>query len=324
MRHLVDWCNHLAAGCVHLCYATAAQPQQQHGKQPQSNLPDISKLSYHLQQQWHPDNNTLLGGVTVKPQSHRKVLWSCLDCPAGCPHIWTTTVASRTRGKNCPYCQGSKVCKHNSLATKAPKVARYWDHSKNANTPEQTLAGSAFRADWRCPDCAHEWQARIYSRVLNDSGCPRCIIGNMASSKQPTFEAEQHSLLLEWDHERNAPDGFYPHNTTLKSHKLVHWVCQKYPKGQQHRYQMRAADRTSKRAQGCPYCASQQVCECNSLAACEPTIAAEWDFPRNVCSPADVTSRSNQAVWWRNDRRGSWKQRIFWRTTPRKNALEEK
>ncbi len=33
--------------------------------------------------------------------------------------------------------------------------------------------------------------------------------------KQPTFEAAQHPLLLEWDYERNAADGIHPDNTTL-------------------------------------------------------------------------------------------------------------
>ena len=229
-------------------------------------------------------------------------------------------VTSRTNGTNCPYCQGKSVCKHNSLATKAPKQARYWDHDKNASTPEQTLAGSSFWADWKCPDCRYEWQARIANRVLKDAGCSRCSSRNKKYSKQPTFQEEQHSLLHEWDHERNARDGIYPDNTTLQSRKLVHWVCQKCPKGQQHRYQSRADNRTGRRPCGCPYCAGQKVCTCNSLAACEPAIAAEWDFAKNEGSPADVTSGAEQAVWWRNNKRGSWKQSIGIRTTPRNNA----
>jgi len=61
----------------------------------------------------------------------------------------------------------------------------------------------------------------------------------MASNKQPTFEAAQHPLLLEWDYECNLKDGIHPSSTTLGSNKLVHWVCQKCPKGQLHQYQMR-------------------------------------------------------------------------------------
>ena len=310
----------LAAGLVHLCYATAAQPAEQHDKPFKAHLPDISELSPQLQQEWHPDNNAQLGSIKVKPKSRKKVLWSCPNCPAGCHHIWTTPVQSRTNGTQCPYCRGRKLCEHNSLATKAPIVARYWDHNKNASTPEQTLAGSNKRADWKCPDCRYEWQATIAKRVTNNNRCPHCTCYNKKHTKQPTFEEGQHTLLHEWDHERNARDGIFPDNTTLQSHKLVHWVCQKCPKGQQHKYQMSPNHRLRRRPCGCPYCAGKQVCICNSLAACEPSIAAEWDFARNEGSPADVTSGSDQAVWWRNDRRGGWKQRIFQRTTSRKNA----
>ena len=171
IQHLVCWCNHfadvryLAAGLVHFCYATAAQPAKQGDKQCKPDLPDIDDLSPHLQLEWHPDNDALLGGIKVTPHSNRKVLWSCSNCPAGCPHIWASTVNNRTQGRKCPYCQGRKVCKHNSLATKAPKQSRYWNHSKNIKTPEQTLAGSNSRADWKCPDCQHEWQAQIAKRV---------------------------------------------------------------------------------------------------------------------------------------------------------------
>ena len=31
----------------------------------------------------------------------------------------------------------------------------------------------------------------------------------------------------------------------------------------------------------------------------------------NGKTPSDVTSRSHQVVWWKNNVRGSWKQRVF-------------
>jgi len=171
--------------------ATAAQPQKQQGKRLNVGLPDNSELSPQLQQEWHPDNNALLGGTKIKPHSKRKVLWSCPNCPAGCPHVWKSAVYSRTNGTKRPYCQGKSVCQHSSLATRAPRQTRYWNHGS---------------------------------------------VGN--SYKQPTIEAAQHPLLLEWDYERNSKDGIHPQNTTLGSKRLVHWVCHNCPKGQLHLYQM--------------------------------------------------------------------------------------
>ncbi|KAA6421208.1 MAG: hypothetical protein FRX49_08907 [Trebouxia sp. A1-2] len=159
----------------------------------QPGLPDISELSPQLQQEWHPDNNALLGGIKVKPGSGRRVTWSCPNCPAGCPHIWKTRRA---------------VCQHNSLAIQAPRQTQCWDQDKNAKTPEQTLAGSNLRAEWKCPICSHEWQA---------------------------------------------------------------------------------------------------------------PVARQWDFARNDLTPAQVTSRSGQLVWWENPVRGSWMQKINARTDSRLN-----
>ncbi len=90
-------------------------------------------------------------------------------------------------------------------------------------------------------------------------------------TKQPTFVGAQHELLLEWDYERNAADGIHPDNTALGSNKHVHWVCQKCPTGQLHKYRMRPFHRVGKQASGCPYCAGQQACECNSLQAHYPS-----------------------------------------------------
>ena len=257
----------------------------------------------------------------MKPGSNLKVMWSSPNCSAGCLHIWQANVASRTRGNTCPYCAGRAVCQHNSLATKAPSQLKFWNHDKNAKTPEQTLAGSVLRAEWKCPICSHEWQAKIATRVQDDHGCPRSsrksCVGN--ANKQPTFEAVQHPLLLDWDYERNAADGIHPHDTTLGSRKLVHWVCHNCPKGQLHLYQKFPNKCTQMQSSGCAYCAGSRACDCNSLQTHYPKVSSEWDFARNDLTPAQVTSRSDKLVWWENAVRGSWVQRINHRTHPRRN-----
>ena len=281
-------------------------------------LPDISQLSPQLQQEWHPDNNAVLGGIKVTPHSSLKVMWSCPNCPAGCPHIWQATVSSRSGGSKCPYCVGKSVCQHSSLATKAPRQVTYWNH-KNVKTPEQTLAGTNLRAQWKCPTCSHEWQGQVAQRAQNDSGCPQCSrVNSINKYRHPTIEAAQHPLLLEWDFERNPNSGIHPQNTTLGSKKLVHWVCHNCPKGEVHRYQMTPRDRTRRRGSGCSFCAGKQACRCNSLETHHPVISSEWDFEMNAMTPADVTSQSNKFAWWKNSLRGSWQQRIQDRTNLQK------
>ena len=128
-----------------------------------------------------------LGAIRVKPQSHIRAVWQCDKCPAGHPHIWTAIVAGRTRGRQCWYCCNKRVCLHSSLATIAPDAAQYWNHSKNEQMPEQVLAGSHSKAEWKCPTCNAEWQAPIHTRTHRRSGCPECSRANKDVQSQPTF-----------------------------------------------------------------------------------------------------------------------------------------
>ncbi|KAL3150116.1 hypothetical protein ABBQ38_013455 [Trebouxia sp. C0009 RCD-2024] len=271
------------------CQATAELSGQSDNGSPGS--PDISMLSPELQQQWHVERNMHLGTIKVKPHSSIKAV--------------------------CPYCSNRRVCLHNSLATVAPEACQYWNHAKNEKSPEQVLAGSSFRAEWQCPDCKWEWRASIQHRTNERSGCPKCSAKNRRQQSQPTFAEAQPAELAEWDHERNNAEGFYPHTVTLGSGKQVHWICSCCPSGQPHRWTARPTHRISL-GRGCPVCAGQQVCLCNSLESLVPSIAAEFDEDRNGFSPAEVIAQSNKKFWWRNAKRGSWRQSVHSRTDRRR------
>ncbi|KAL3144793.1 hypothetical protein ABBQ38_001905 [Trebouxia sp. C0009 RCD-2024] len=280
-------------------------------------------LSPALQQQWHGDRNMHLGATKVKPQSSIKVVWQCDKCPAGQPHVWKAVVASRTRGSKCPYCSNRRVCLHNSLATVSPEAVVYWNHSKNVNTPEQVLAGSNTKVEWKCPACKHEWQARIYQRSRHGCGCPKCSSKNRATQSQPTFAEAQPAELAEWDYEHNDAEGFQPDNVTLGSAKQVHWICSRCPRGQPHHWTAMPKHRIGQ-GTGCAVCAGHQVCVCNSLESLVPSVAAELDVNKNGFAPAEITAGSRKEVWWRTPERGSWKQTVNHRTVYKLNPHKPK
>ena len=241
-----------------------------------ADSPNVSMLSPELQQQWHVDGNMHLGAVKVKPQSSIRAMWQCNKCPAGHPHVWTTTVLTRTRGTRCPYCSNKRLCLHNSLATVAPDVAQYWNRCKNLEAPEQVLAGSNSRAEWKCPACNYEWKAPIANRVIGSAGCPKCSAAARSRQPQrPTFAVAQPAELAEWDHESNEAEGFYPEEVTLGSAKKVHWICSCCPRGQPHRWTASPANRTAT-GQGCPLCAGKQSCVCNPLESLFPSNSVDF------------------------------------------------
>ncbi|DBB16003.1 TPA: hypothetical protein ACH3X3_003371 [Trebouxia sp. C0006] len=215
--------SQLQTGC---CNAKAARPHKQQEKSMQPGLPDISELSPQLQQEWHPDNNALLGGIKVNPGSGLRVMWSCPNFPAGCPHIWKATVSSRTRGAKCPYCQGRSVCQHSSLATNAPRqtsnqegrntkrptfeavqhpLLLEWDYERNAADgihPNNTTLGSNTLVHWDCQKCSqgqvHKYQMRSSNRAGKQaSGCP--YYAGKQVCKCNSLETHYPIVSSEWD-----------------------------------------------------------------------------------------------------------------------------
>ena len=287
----------------------------------QQEGPTISRLAPALQQQWDHAANAHLGHIDIKPKTGRKVWWICDQCPHGHLHSWEATVANRSNGSGCPQCSGLKVCKHNSLATKALKVAAQWDYATNAGTPDNVVAHSHHPVGWLCEVCGEQWRQSPNQRLSkNQSGCPQCA-GNSKSkrrTKHPSFAESQdpHSkaVLAEWDHERNAAKRNFPHNTRLYSHKQIFWLCNKCPRAQEHSWSARPNDRSSKHKSGCPFCAGHAVCKRNSLEALYPGIAAAWNQSRNPSQPSNHTAGSHAVAWWFSPHRGSWEQSVNDRT----------
>ena len=238
-----------------------------------------------------------------------------LDSRTSGPHVYR----AEREATQCPYCNNKRVCLHNSLATIAPDAIQYWNHNKNEKAPEQVVAGSNAQAEWKCPVCKLEWQARIDGRTRNMSGCPKCSLANNFSQPQPTFAEAQPACLAEWEYERNDAKDIYPDKTTLGSGKLVHWICSCCPRGQPHHWIATPQARVRK-GSGCAVCAGHQACVCNSLESLFPALALEFDVDRNDFAPSEITAQSHQKVWWRNAKHGSWRQAVH-RRTDRRNEL---
>ena len=281
----------------HACATTA---QQQTG-------PDISMLSPELQSQWDHEKNAHLGSSVIKPQSNRKVYWTCEKCPDGHRHRWEAKVQHRSNGRSCPFCSGHKVCPHNSLPSTAPQVAMEWDAAKNPGSPHDYTASSNHRVHWFCDKCNQGWQTRICDRVKDKTGCPHC-----ASTKQrrrlPTVTASSSSAKQYWDSQRNAKQGLDPDQITIGSGQKANFICNLCPKSQPHTWT--AVVSHVFRGRGCPCCSGHKVRKCNSLQTLRPDLAAEWCYALNEGTPNDYTAQSHVKMWWHNDKRGKWNKSI--------------
>ncbi len=295
---------------------------QKHSSQLDSG-PDISLLPEELQAQWNEELNRHLGHILIKPYSTRKVWWACDQCPDGFLHAWEAFVHNRTQGAGCPFCSGHAICWHNTLARKAPEVALFWDAEKNhPMSPDQVTVSSNMKAHWKCSACLHEWQAPVIIKSRGKTGCPKCAQAHRGRAaegtrqKHPTFAGAKHALLQQWDHDRNRENGNFPDNTPLQSNKLIWWQCRDCPKGKVHSYQAQAFSRTlCTKPTGCPYCAGQKLCDCNSLETVCPDFAADFDVEKNGVTAAEVTSSAHTKYSWLSDEPGAKKRSVNQRTT---------
>lgn len=134
---------------------------------------NLAMLNLGLASEWHPEKNGDLRPEDVRPKSNRKIWWQCSK-----GHEWQASVSSRASGNGCPYCYGRYATKENNLASNYPKLLEEWDQEKNKGlNPSDFTPHVNKKVWWRCRK-GHSWQATIYNRAKNKSGCPACAQEN--------------------------------------------------------------------------------------------------------------------------------------------------
>ena len=261
----------------------------------------------HLLSVWHPTKNTDCLPTTVTAKGHKKIWWKC---PEGDDHEWEApayNIARLVNTTGCPICSGKKAIDSNCLATTHPDLTPEWDCEKNHSlTPYDITAGSGKKVHWKCnngPD--HKWIASIGDRVRKrqkgQGKCPYCqgqkvSITNCLATLNP-------NVSKEWDFEANPNTPF---DVTIGSGQNVFWICGTDPT---HKWSASVNSRTTReKPTGCPYCVGKKVSPTNSLAACNPEVAKEWDYETNSLTPDDVTAGSGRKVGWicSNDSTHKW------------------
>ncbi len=181
-----------------------------------------------------------------------------------------------------------------------------WDAEKNGGlTPEDLSYGSRRSVWWRCAQ-GHQWQAMIYSRSTNHSGCPICA-GKQVLPGVNDLASRFPLLALQWDREKNAP--CLPSDVLPGSHRRVWWQCD-----HGHGWQAEIKSRVS--GCGCPICTNRAIRPgSNDLAAAFPKLARQWHPTRNeTLKPSDVFPGSSRKVWWRCEKGHEWQASVAART----------
>ncbi len=133
------------------------------------------------------------------------------------------------------------------LERDCPLVARDWDTKANARLLPSVMAGSAYKAHWKCHRCAYEWVAPVNQRTCRQTRCSRCST-ERADGKN-SLAAVHPDLVAEWDAAANAPLRAERIKATYG--KAVSWRCRDDPTHPPYRMSPFAR---AKRPVGCPIC----------------------------------------------------------------------
>lgn len=265
---------------------------------------------------WDYERNTHLNPKNFSSGSDVSVHWKCQK---NSEHKWRSKIKDRIKSKGCPFCNGKRACKENSLATLYPNLAAQWDYVKNGRlTPMEVTAGSSKKVYWKCA-CGSSWKIPIWRRTRGGIlECLDCYNQNSrgenrikkAVEKNGSFAEKFPDLAKEWHPQKNG--ARLPTMLSCGSNIKIWWKC---PMGEDHEWQ----NSIVARIQGpkCPFCCGKKVSAKNSLQKCSPKLATEWHPTKNTLSPSEVTKSSGKKIWWQCDNRHEWEATVHSRKAGR-------
>ena len=132
---------------------------------------DVATTNPELLKEWDYSQN-VIKPTEITNGTHNKIWWICQK-----GHSYQSTIPSRRRGTNCPYCSGNKVLAgFNDVATTNPEILKSWDYIKNEKdgiTPNNVSKSYSKKVWWKC-EKGHSYQREIYNQRNGYGKCPIC------------------------------------------------------------------------------------------------------------------------------------------------------
>lgn len=249
-----------------------------------------------LAKEWHPVKNGLLTPRDVTSGNARRVWWICRK-----GHEWEYPVGWRNSGDGCPYCAGKRPSRNHCLANSSPEIAAQLHPAKNGKLTAEALTPNSSRKVWWLCRHQHSWEATVYNRVKNRSGCPVCS-GNLPSPTN-NLAVRHPELAKEWHPTRNMP--LTPEQVLPAAALKAWWRC---PVG--HEWEALVYSRGGGR--GCPFCARKKPTPDYNLKRVCPQLACEFHPTLNSpLAPEHLTPGSEQKIWWLCPKGHAWQARVY-------------
>jgi len=193
------------------------------------------------------------------------------------------------------------------LTERREELLQQWHPFKNVLQGPETLSyGSKSKVWWRC-ERGHEWQAAVYTRTGDGSGCPYCT-GRLVLRGETDLASQTPEVAAQWHPVKNG--DLLPQEVSCGSHKKVWWLCEKG-------HEWQAAIKTRSSGVGCPICKNRRLVKGkNDLATTHPALAAEWHPTKNGdLRPDQMVAGASRKVWWICEKGHEWQALVMARTS---------
>ena len=202
---------------------------------------DLATTHPEIASFWNDELNEITPD-SVTAGSDKKVWWRCTN---GEDHSFQAEVFRLKSGRGCSICAGKVITEFNSLASKYPEVAKYFDSEKNGITPDKISYGSSKKYFW-FDDLGHSYKKSPKSRVKG-SACSYCASNNtQLLSGFNDLATLFPDVAKDWDYTKNKTT---PDKVLSKTRKRAWWLCSKG-----HSWSCPIGNRTGSHS-GCPHCA---------------------------------------------------------------------
>lgn len=198
------------------------------------------------------------------------------------------------------------------------RAVTWWAHDLNSQRDWDTCTVRASRVVWwRCPDCGHEFEAKVLNMTGGHPRCQPCGERRIAGRRKQraiwakTMVSEIPELLAMWD------DDADPSTVPVYSETYGRgWYQFRCPKG--HR---RRSEPDDVLTQPCSRCGANETRKANQKlrelgdadVSLDPELRAQWHPDQNrPLTPKDVGPESVREIWWRDPVCG-----YQWRQSPR-------
>lgn len=243
------------------------------GRRPLKGFNDLQTFFPEIADLWDYELNTI-SPCDVTRGSHKVVWWKC---DKGKNHSFQSAVYRLTEGRGCNICASKVINQYNSLESKYPEIAKYFDSEKNGITPDKISCGSSTKYFW-FDDLGHSYKKSPKFRVKGQA-CPYCASNNtQLLSGFNDLATLFPDVAKDWDYKKNKTT---PDKVLSKTRKRAWWLCSKG-----HSWSCSIGNRTGSHS-GCPYCAS------NGTSKPEKEMIA---FIKSVIPDENINVRDRQLL----------------------------